>query len=499
MLAPAVLDPSHLFQHLGYAAILVIVLLGNAGVPAPEESVLVLGGYLAWHGRLHLPLVILVGVVSASLGDNLGFWAGRHYGRRAVARLPLPPARGAGPGAHRALRRAGRLRRALRAGPAHRRGTTRGRGRAPPLRFFAANLLGAICYVPWPVLAGYGVGYGLGDWIERLRRAVGLKEDVALFAAILALAGMAFIAMTWAHRKAIMMASRFLRTRGILCPGSRTPAVPHARVPCHTGHADPGPGGGLGGRLHLHRSTFAGATKPTSLGSLGPARSEFGYYTPSMAAPDRLPAAYGRYLHHVLTSGARSGATASRDQQGRPDRGLYTRSHRHARLPAEHEWRFHTCSTRPACPDQDTVAPGVKQGRPRSSATTRTARGTTASCGTPTAPSRRSTSRARWRRRFGINKRGQIVGSYRPPRRLTASSGRRTAASRRSTFPAPQVPPRASTAARSWARPRTPGTRTASYGSGVPSRRSTSPAPTAPGRMGSAAVHRRQLVSRRPV
>jgi len=93
MLAPAVLDPSHLFQHLGYAAILVIVLLGNAGVPAPEESVLVLGGYLAWHGRLHLPLVIVVGVVSASLGDNLGFWAGRRYGRRAIARLPLPPAR----------------------------------------------------------------------------------------------------------------------------------------------------------------------------------------------------------------------------------------------------------------------------------------------------------------------------------------------------------------------------------------------------------------------
>jgi membrane protein DedA with SNARE-associated domain len=28
-----------------------IVLLGNAGVPAPEESVLVPGGYLAWHGR----------------------------------------------------------------------------------------------------------------------------------------------------------------------------------------------------------------------------------------------------------------------------------------------------------------------------------------------------------------------------------------------------------------------------------------------------------------
>jgi len=53
-----VLDPSHLFQHLGYAAILVIVLVGNAGVPAPEESALVLGGYLSWHRRLHLSLVV---------------------------------------------------------------------------------------------------------------------------------------------------------------------------------------------------------------------------------------------------------------------------------------------------------------------------------------------------------------------------------------------------------------------------------------------------------
>jgi hypothetical protein len=93
VLSSGVLDPSHLFQHFGYAAILVVVLLGNAGVPAPEESVLVFGGYLAWQGRLELPLVILVGIISASLGDNFGFWVGRRYGQRAIARLPLPQAR----------------------------------------------------------------------------------------------------------------------------------------------------------------------------------------------------------------------------------------------------------------------------------------------------------------------------------------------------------------------------------------------------------------------
>ena len=174
MLAPAVLDPSHLFQHLGYAAILVIVLLGNAGVPAPEESVLVLGGYLAWHGRLHLPLVLIVGVVSACLGDNLGYWAGRHYGQRAFARLPLPPARVAQVQALIA-RHGGWAVFAARFVPGLRTvaGPLAGAGGLPPLRFFAANSLGAICYVPWPVLVGYGVGYGLGDRLERLRHATG--------------------------------------------------------------------------------------------------------------------------------------------------------------------------------------------------------------------------------------------------------------------------------------------------------------------------------------
>jgi membrane protein DedA with SNARE-associated domain len=201
MLAPAVLDPSHLFQHLGYAAILVIVVLGNAGVPAPEESVLVLGGYLAWHGRLHLPLVIIVGVVSASIGDNLGFWAGRHYGQRAIARLPLPPARVAQ--AQALVTRYGtRAVFIARFVPGLRTvaGPLAGAGGMPPLRFFGANLLGAICYVPWPVLAGYGAGYGLGDWLERRRRAWGpFKDDIALFAAILAVGLAAFIVMTWAR------------------------------------------------------------------------------------------------------------------------------------------------------------------------------------------------------------------------------------------------------------------------------------------------------------
>jgi membrane protein DedA with SNARE-associated domain len=197
-----VLDPSHLFQHLGYAAILVVVLLGNAGVPAPEESVLILGGYLAWQGRLDLLLVILVGIVSASLGDNLGFWAGRRYGQRAIARLPLPHARliQAQTLITRYGARAVFVSRFV-AGFRTVAGPLAGAGGLPPLRFFTANLLGAVCYVPWPALAGYGAGYGLGDWFEKLREKFGLKEDLTLFAAIVVVAGAAFLVMTWSRER----------------------------------------------------------------------------------------------------------------------------------------------------------------------------------------------------------------------------------------------------------------------------------------------------------
>ena len=35
----------------GYAAIFVIVILGNVGLPVPEETVLTVSGYLIWQGR----------------------------------------------------------------------------------------------------------------------------------------------------------------------------------------------------------------------------------------------------------------------------------------------------------------------------------------------------------------------------------------------------------------------------------------------------------------
>lgn len=70
----------------GYPAIALVVLLGNLGVPIPEETILALAGYLVWRGELRLPIVLAAGIGSAVAGDNFGYWLGRRYGQEALAR-----------------------------------------------------------------------------------------------------------------------------------------------------------------------------------------------------------------------------------------------------------------------------------------------------------------------------------------------------------------------------------------------------------------------------
>lgn len=61
-----------------------IVGLESMGVPSPGETALVLAAVLASQGKLHIWLVILIGVTSAIVGDNLGYALGRHFGRDVV-------------------------------------------------------------------------------------------------------------------------------------------------------------------------------------------------------------------------------------------------------------------------------------------------------------------------------------------------------------------------------------------------------------------------------
>jgi membrane protein DedA with SNARE-associated domain len=70
--------------HYGYWALAAILLLENAGIPLPGETVLLLASFLAYsQHELQLTWIIAVGTLAATLGDNLGFALG-HYGGRPV-------------------------------------------------------------------------------------------------------------------------------------------------------------------------------------------------------------------------------------------------------------------------------------------------------------------------------------------------------------------------------------------------------------------------------
>src|ERR1700756_1908958 len=73
----------NLIAQYGYWAVGVALLLENAGMPVPGETVLLLASLLAdSREELQLPYIIVVGVCAAPLGDTLGYVIGYRGGRR---------------------------------------------------------------------------------------------------------------------------------------------------------------------------------------------------------------------------------------------------------------------------------------------------------------------------------------------------------------------------------------------------------------------------------
>ena len=60
----------------------VLLTLESFGLPVPGETVLIACGVLASQGSLSIVRVIVVGVLAAIIGDNLGYWAARKGGGR---------------------------------------------------------------------------------------------------------------------------------------------------------------------------------------------------------------------------------------------------------------------------------------------------------------------------------------------------------------------------------------------------------------------------------
>jgi membrane protein DedA with SNARE-associated domain len=76
----------HFTSH-GYWTMAITLLLENAGIPLPGETMLLFASFLAYeHHELKLGLIILVATAACTLGDNLGYWIGHHGGRPLLLR-----------------------------------------------------------------------------------------------------------------------------------------------------------------------------------------------------------------------------------------------------------------------------------------------------------------------------------------------------------------------------------------------------------------------------
>jgi membrane protein DedA with SNARE-associated domain len=90
LLSPAGLGEEslrHLLSDWGYWVIFGSMLLENAGVPLPGETVTLLGGYAAGSGHLNLFGVMGAAAGGAMLGDNIGYWVGRRAGWGLILRV----------------------------------------------------------------------------------------------------------------------------------------------------------------------------------------------------------------------------------------------------------------------------------------------------------------------------------------------------------------------------------------------------------------------------
>ena len=187
------LDAAPLIEHWGYWAIFGVVTLGNLGFPVPEEGILVFAGYLVWASRLRALPVLAVGILAAATGDNLGYWFGHHYGQSAIRRF-----------GHTIFITEERLDKARQIvdrygsygvfvarfvpGLRFMAGPVAGSTAFPFPRFFIANLLGGLIYVPLSVGAGYFLGKSLAEVWRQLERMIGSVEHLALMILIFAAA-----------------------------------------------------------------------------------------------------------------------------------------------------------------------------------------------------------------------------------------------------------------------------------------------------------------------
>ncbi|TMM35032.1 MAG: DedA family protein [Actinobacteria bacterium] len=76
-----------LLEQYGYLAIVALVFVESFGVPAPGQTIIIVGAAYASHGHLDVVAVGLCAFVAAVVGDCVGYLIGRYGGHRLVLRF----------------------------------------------------------------------------------------------------------------------------------------------------------------------------------------------------------------------------------------------------------------------------------------------------------------------------------------------------------------------------------------------------------------------------
>lgn len=187
---PGVLgDIAPILNHWGYLAVGGLLFVEDFGIPVPGETVLIAAAVYAGAGQLSLPWVVVIGVVAALLGDNVGYAIGRFGGHRLVDRygryVLLTPER-VGKAEHFFTRHGGKIVTVARFvdGLRQANGIIAGMTLMPWRRFLAFNALGAALWVgAWST-----VGYFAGQHLDTLYPAIQRYEMYLLVAAAVVIA-----------------------------------------------------------------------------------------------------------------------------------------------------------------------------------------------------------------------------------------------------------------------------------------------------------------------
>src|SRR5216683_707258 len=179
------LNPAQMTEWLatwGYLGVFGLVFIGNIGIPVPEESILLVAGFMAGRGELELRTLYLVGILSAVSGDCFGFGWGRIGGQRLFERLAQR---------FRFVReRYDRLQDFFQthgskavfmarfvAGARFMAGPMAGAAGMPFLQFLGWNVLGALVWCPLVVTVGYLLGdefYRAASMTHQMARWIGI-------------------------------------------------------------------------------------------------------------------------------------------------------------------------------------------------------------------------------------------------------------------------------------------------------------------------------------